>query len=92
MARLMPESYGIFAPNANSISALSRQQLAPTATRWGVDNRTVSMRVTTGALQRDTWSIVSAESDANPYLAVAAILAGAHYGSSTRLIRDARHR
>lgn len=80
MARLMPESFLIFAPNANSYRRFRANSFAPTTPRWGVDNRTVSMRVTTGApATRHVEHRVSG-SDSNPYLAVAAMLAGAHYG------------
>lgn len=80
MARLMPESFAIFAPNANSYRRFRANSFAPTTPRWGVDNRTVSMRVTTGAPATRHIEHRVSGSDANPYLAVAAMLAGAHYG------------
>lgn len=85
MARLMPESFAIFAPNANSYRRFRSNSFAPTTPRWGVDNRTVSMRVTTGAPATRHIEHRVSGSDANPYLAVAAVLAGVHYGLANEI-------
>lgn len=65
-----------FCPNANSYRRFQSESYAPLAPTWGVDNRTVSMRIPGGppASRHIEHRICGA--DANPYLAAAAILAG----------------
>ena len=70
----------MFCPNANSYRRFQSNSYAPLAATWGVDNRTVSLRVPGGpALSRHIEHRICG-ADANPYLAAAAILAGIHRG------------
>ena len=80
MAASMAECFGIFAPNANSYRRFRRNSYAPTAPTWGVNNRSVSLRVPAGPPETRHVEHRVAGADANPYLAVAAMLAGAHRG------------
>jgi glutamine synthetase len=80
MAASMAECVGIFAPNANSYRRFRRNSYAPTAPTWGVNNRSVSLRVPAGPPETRHVEHRVAGADANPYLAVAAMLAGAHRG------------
>jgi len=80
MAATMGESVGIFAPNANSYRRFRRNSYAPTAPTWGVNNRSVSLRVPAGPAETRHVEHRVAGADANPYLAAAALLAGAHHG------------
>jgi glutamine synthetase len=81
----MAESMLIFAPNANSYRRFRRNSYAPVAASWGVDNRTVSLRIPAG--KRETRHIEHrpAGADANPYLVMAAVLAGMHHGIAEKL-------
>jgi len=85
MKALLPASMAILAPNANSYRRFRANSYAPVAPTWGVNNRTVSLRVPAGApLTRHVEHRV-AGADANPYLALAVVLAAAHYGVSNRI-------
>ncbi len=74
------EAFGIFAPNANSYRRYRANSYAPTAPIWGVNNRSVSLRVPAGPPKSRHVEHRFAGADANPYLALAAMLAGVHYG------------
>jgi glutamine synthetase len=76
----MAESMLIFAPNANSYRRFRRNSYAPVAASWGVNNRTVSIRIPAGPAKGCHIEHRPAGADANPYLVMAAILAGMHYG------------
>ncbi|MGH6933364.1 MAG: glutamine synthetase family protein [Dongiaceae bacterium] len=80
MAATMAEGMGVFAPNANSYRRFRRNSYAPVAPSWGVNNRTVSLRVPAGPPETRHIEHRIAGADANPYLAAAAMLAGAHHG------------
>jgi len=80
MAATMAECVGVFAPNANSYRRFRRNSYAPLAPTWGVNNRSVSLRVPAGAPETRHVEHRVAGADANPYLAAAAMLAGAHFG------------
>jgi glutamine synthetase len=80
MAATMAECVGIFAPNANSYRRFRRNSYAPLAPTWGVNNRSVSLRVPAGPSETRHVEHRVAGADANPYLAAAAVLAGAHRG------------
>ncbi|UCJ17393.1 glutamine synthetase family protein [Pseudomonas sp. MM211] len=74
------DSLLLFCPNANSYRRFQANSYAPLAPTWGVDNRTVSLRVPGGpAFTRHIEHRICG-ADANPYLAAAAILAGIHRG------------
>jgi glutamine synthetase len=84
MAQLMPQSMGIFAPNANSWRRFVGQAYAPTAATWGVNNRTVSLRVTAGPAASRHIEHRICGADAPPHLALAAVLAGVHHGLTNK--------
>jgi glutamine synthetase len=77
---LLGESMAIFAPNANSYRRFRANSYAPVAPTWGVNNRTVSLRVPAGPAAGRHIEHRVAGADANPYLALAALLAGVHHG------------
>jgi glutamine synthetase len=81
----MAESMLIFAPNANSYRRFRRNSYAPVSASWGVNNRTVSLRIPAGAPETCHIEHRPAGADANPYLVMAAILAGIHYGITEKL-------
>ncbi len=76
----MAESMLIFAPNANSYRRFRRNSYAPVAANWGINNRTVSLRIPAGSPKACHIEHRPSGADANPYLVMAAILAGMHYG------------
>ncbi len=73
----MAASTLIFAPHLNSYRRLTPGAHAPTGIGWGYENRTTAIRIPGGlpAARRIEHRVAGA--DANPYLLVAAILAGA---------------
>lgn len=80
MKSLLADSMAIFAPNANSYRRFRANSYAPVAPTWGVNNRTVSLRVPAGPPKGRHVEHRVAGADANPYLALATLLAGVHYG------------
>ena len=70
----------LFCPNANSYRRFQANSYAPLAPTWGVDNRTVSLRVPGGPAYTRHIEHRICGADANPYLAAAAILAAIHHG------------
>jgi glutamine synthetase len=85
----MAEAMLLCAPNANSYRRLRPLSYAPTAPTWGHNNRTVALRIPAGdaAARRIEHRVAGA--DANPYLVLAAVLAGIHHGLSEELAPDA---
>jgi glutamine synthetase len=80
LQQTMAESMLIFAPHANSYRRFRHQSYAPVAPTWGINNRSVSLRVPAGPpLSRHVEHRVSG-ADANPYLVAATVLAGVHAG------------
>ncbi len=81
----MAESMAVFAPNANSYRRFVSESYAPIAPIWGINNRSVSLRVPTGppASRHIEHRICGA--DANLYLAVATVLGAAAHGMRERL-------
>jgi len=69
----------LLAPNINSYKRYQPGSFAPTAVRWGRDNRTCALRVVGhDASLRVEHRVPGA--DVNPYLAIAAVVAGARHG------------
>jgi glutamine synthetase len=76
LAGAMADSMLVFAPHLNSYRRLQLGVHGPLAPTWGYENRYVAMRIPNGegAARRIEHRIAGA--DANPYLALAVILAG----------------
>jgi glutamine synthetase len=74
------DAFALFAPHANSFRRFRANSYAPVAPTWGVNNRTVSFRIPAGPPNSRHVEHRACGADANPYLAVAAILAGMHHG------------
>ena len=85
----MAEAMLLFAPNANSFRRLRPRSYAPTAPTWGYNNRTVALRVPLGPPAARRIEHRTAGADANPYLVLAAVLAGIHHGLTHQLEPDA---
>jgi glutamine synthetase len=85
LAALMPESMAFFAPNRNAYRRFAPDMFAPVNRRWGINNRSAGLRVPVGPASARRIEHRCAGADANPYLVMAAILAGMHHGIVNRL-------
>ncbi len=85
MQKTMAESVAIFAPNGNSYRRFRPSSYAPIAPTWGVNNRSVSLRVPAGAPASRHIEHRVAGADANLYLAAATVLGAARLGIEQRL-------
>ena len=85
MKATLADGMAIFAPNANSYRRFRANSYAPVAPTWGVNNRTVSLRVPAGPPDQRHVEHRVAGADANPYLALATVLAGVHHGLTQKL-------
>ena len=74
------DGFALFAPHANSYRRFKANSYAPVAPTWGVNNRTVSFRIPAGPPPSRHVEHRACGADANPYLAVAAVLGGMHHG------------
>jgi glutamine synthetase len=74
----------LFAPNINSYKRYQPGSFAPTALRWGVDNRTCSLRMAGHGQGMRVENRVPG-GDVNPYLAISALIAGALHGLENEL-------
>ncbi|MGB8365575.1 MAG: glutamine synthetase family protein [Rhizomicrobium sp.] len=77
---LMVQSMALFAPNINSYRRFQPDMFAPVNRRWGVNNRSAGLRVPMGPCEARRVEHRCAGADANPYYALAAVLAGIHHG------------
>jgi glutamine synthetase len=82
---LMPDSMALFAPNVNSYRRFQPDMFAPVNRRWGVNNRSVGLRVPVGPGEGRRIEHRVSGADANPYLALAGVLAGVFHGLSLKL-------
>jgi glutamine synthetase len=73
----MGESMLVFAPHANSWRRFAAQSYAPVAPTWGVNNRSVALRIPAGDIRARRIEHRPAGVDANPYL-VGGHRAGGH--------------
>lgn len=80
MAATMADAMAVLAPNANSYRRFRARSYAPVAPTWGINNRTVALRIPAGDTASRRVEHRVAGADANPYLVLAVVLAGAHHG------------
>jgi glutamine synthetase len=81
----MAESMALFAPSVNSYRRFQPDMFAPVNRRWGFNNRSAGMRGPGGPSEGRRIEHRVAGADANPYLALAAMLAGVHHGLEAKL-------
>lgn len=81
----LPQILPTFAPTINSYKRLVEGAWAPTTLTWGVDNRTVALRVLSGSSKSCRLETRVPGADVNPYLAMAAALAAGLYGIRNKL-------
>ncbi|MBI1386271.1 MAG: glutamine synthetase [Rhizobiales bacterium] len=85
MQATLAEGMAIFAPNLNAFRRFAPNQFTPVTRDWGENNRSMAFRIPTsdGANRRIEHRAGGA--DANPYLVMAAVLAGVHHGLANNL-------
>lgn len=81
----LPHVLPMYAPTVNSYKRLVEGAWAPTTLTWGIDNRTVALRVLCGGEKSSRLETRVIGSDANPYLAMAAALASGLYGVEKKM-------
>jgi glutamine synthetase len=80
MKALLADSMAVFAPNANSYRRFKANSYAPVAPTWGVNNRTVSLRIPAGPPASRHVEHRVCGADAHPTLALATVLASMLHG------------
>jgi glutamine synthetase len=85
MAATMGESMLIFAPHANSWRRFVSASYAPIAATWGVNNRSVALRVPAGNPKATRIEHRTSGVDANPYLVATTVLAALRKGLAEQL-------
>lgn len=81
----MNECMGFFAPSLNGYRRFQPNLFVPVNTAWGFNNRSVAFRVPMGGGKARRIEHRTAGADANPYLVMAAVLAGVHHGLTNGL-------
>ena len=81
----LAEAFAIFAPNPNVFRRFEPDQFTPVTADWGENNRSMAFRLpaSDGANRRVEHRV--AGGDANPYLVLASVLAGALHGLENKL-------
>jgi glutamine synthetase len=79
------DAFLAFAPHGNSWRRFQRESYAPVAVNWGINNRSVSLRVPSGSAASRHIEHRFCGADVNLYVAAAAVLAGALSGIEQQL-------
>ncbi len=80
----MADFMAIWAQGANSYRRYVPKSYVSVAPHWGFNNRTVALRIPKGSEAATRIEHRVAGADANPYLVIAAILAGMAHGMATK--------
>ena len=80
MAAAMAESLAIFAPNANSYRRFGPGTYTSLTPNWGPNHRDTALRIPLSSAKNTRVEHRVAGADSNPYLVMAALLAGLHHG------------
>lgn len=73
LQQFLPELLVLLAPTINSYTRLVKGAWAPTASTWGIENRTAALRVIPGGRASQRLECRVPGADANPYLVAAAV-------------------
>jgi glutamine synthetase len=73
--RSLREICAVIGPTVNSYRRMVKGAWAPTAATWGLDNRTVALRVVSGSAKSQRIEHRLSAADGNPYLVAAAAVA-----------------
>ncbi|HIF19992.1 MAG TPA: glutamine synthetase [Gammaproteobacteria bacterium] len=85
LAQTMEEGMAIFCPNANSYRRFQPGFFAPITPNWGPNHRNLSIRIPLSDSDNVRIEHRAAGADANPYLVMACVLAGIHYGLKNKI-------
>jgi glutamine synthetase len=85
MRESMADFMAVWAQSANAYRRYVPKAYVSLAAHWGFNNRTVALRIPRGHSSATRIEHRVAGADANPYLVVASILAGASYGIANRI-------
>ncbi len=85
LADLMPESMALFAPSVNAYRRFQPDMFAPVNRRWGYNNRFAGLRIPVSPGEARRVEHRASGADANPYYALAAVLAGVHHGLTNKI-------
>jgi glutamine synthetase len=80
MLATMADAMAVFAPGINGYRRFGPRLYVPVTRSWGVDNRSVALRIPAGPGASRRFEHRVAGADANPYLVLAVLLAGIHHG------------
>jgi glutamine synthetase len=81
----MADVSALFNPSVNAYRRLQPGTWTPATASWGVDNRTAAIRAIAGSPKGARLEHRRAGADVNPYLAIAAMLAGGLHGIAEKL-------
>jgi glutamine synthetase len=90
MLETMPAATPFFCPNPNSYKRLVPYMWGSTTKTWGLENRTVGLRVIESSAGISRIEHRMPGGDCNPYLAIAAAVAGMLHGIDRELVAPAR--
>ena len=85
LRQTMGESMLVFAPHANSWRRFASQSYAPVSPTWGVNNRSVALRIPAGDIKARRIEHRPAGVDSNPYLVAATVMAGIRHGMAGKI-------
>jgi len=85
MLATMAEAMAVFSPSINGYRRFGPRLYVPVTKSWGLDNRSVALRIPTGLPASRRFEHRVAGADANPYLVLAVLLAGVHYGLTEQI-------
>ncbi len=85
MLATLSDAMAVFSPSINGYRRFAPRLYVPVTKSWGIDNRSVALRIPSGASSSRRFEHRVAGADANPYLVLAVLLAGIHHGLSQRI-------
>lgn len=85
MLSLMPSSMALLCPNVNSYRRFQPEFYVATKQNWGLDNRSVALRIPFSNKKATRIEHRISGADANPYLVMAVILASIHHGLTNKI-------
>jgi glutamine synthetase len=83
LANTMGDVMALLGPTANSYKRLRPEAYVPLSACWGYNNRTTAFRIPSGSAKSTRIEHRVAGADGNPYLVLAAVLAGMLHGIQT---------
>ena len=84
LAATMGEAMAIFAPTANAYRRYRPGLFVPMTPNWGINHRGVALRIPLSGVEDTRIEHRPGGADGNPYLVMAAIMAGIHHGITNR--------